>query len=151
MFEASAAVCVRAADSSAYVQDGLVAQWDGRDNAGRGRHGALAGDFQGLNIPWDGTGTNLCTFVLATGPASQVRRDGARVAALNRFKVDCGDAVCRIGSLGGQWAGIRGRAKVFSIRVYGRTLSHAEREWNLAVDRMRFLCRPGVHTAIVVR
>ena len=29
-FEASAAVCVRAVDSSAYVQDGLVAQLDGR-------------------------------------------------------------------------------------------------------------------------
>ena len=250
-FEASAAVCVRAVDSSAYVQAGLVAQWDGRDNAGRGLHdataacpvelvrgcamtatgtvpaakdhfrlgdgyltfsapeivaacnagaatveillapdgepvhngglvafgdtsrafwiyersfggqrhligdvtyhGALAGDFQGLNIPWDGTGTNLCTFVLATGSASQARRDGMHVAALNRFKTDCGDVVCRIGSLGGQWSGIRGRAKVFSIRVYNRILTPAERAQNFAVDRMRFLIPADARTVVTVR
>lgn len=239
-------LAVRADDSSAYVADGLIAQWDGRDNAGRGvhnaaaaypvelvsglaqtltgtipaaadsftlgsgdlafdsqtiidacnagaatvevlmapdgdtchnggivafgntsrafwiyerkadtrthligdstYHGAIAGDFQALNVDAATAGTNLYSFVMGTGTESILHTDGLQGISLTRFATNCTDTVCRIGSLGGKWTGTRARAKVFSIRVYNRLLTAAERRHNLAIDRMRFLAPEEIVT-----
>lgn len=246
-------ILVRADDSAAYVSDGLIAQWDGIDNAGRGvhdagagqpvelvnglaatltgtmpagadhftlgsgyltfnapavvaacnaghatvevlmasdgatvhnggilafgdttrafwiyersngetrhligdftYHGAIAGDFQGLNVLANGA-TNLYSFALGTTD-SRMRIDGADAATLQRFAIDCPDAVCRIGSLGERWAGTRARAKIFSIRVYDRLLTAADRARNREVDELRFLSRDAppvsLQTVVIVR
>lgn len=246
-------ILVRADDSAAYMREGLIAQWDGRDNAGRGvhdaaaaqpvelvkglaatlagsvpaaadhftlgsgyltysapeivaacnagaatveilmasdgdtlhnggllafgdtsrafwiyerdtagirhligdstYHGRIANDFQGLNVLANGT-TNLYTFALGTD-ASRMWIDGAEAATLQRFTTDCPDAICRLGSLGGRWTGTCGRAKVFSVRVYNRVLTDAERARNRLVDELRFLSPDAPpaspQTVVVVR
>ena len=53
------AIGIRAATSQSYVQDGLVAQWDGIENVGRGQHDATARFWADIS----GNGHNFANFI----------------------------------------------------------------------------------------
>ena len=63
-------------ESSLYVQDGLIAQWDGKDNAGRGVHNAsaaawkdLVGDFD-LSLTENGSWNADGDALIVNGPSA---------------------------------------------------------------------------------
>ena len=95
-------------------------------------------------------GTNTLSFALSGATTNRWYLSGVAAGSISRYGTDVAeDADCYIGMLASYNA--MPVAKVFSIRIYRRTLTPAEIAKNAAIDRRRFSGRGVAGAASYVR